>query len=265
MRILNSKSLIVNFVLLSFIVLFTANCTNPEKMPLNEYLKIQTGFITPNDSNTVWCYWYWINDDISKDGITKDLEAMKEVGIGAALIGNINPPEIDGPVPMLSEEWWECMVHAVNEGKRIGVDIGTFNCPGWSMSGGPWVEPEMAMRHIVYSEVNVKGPGKTEVKLPKPKEQFQDVYVLAFPALQAEKTNLDKFNSKIVSSPKIKNLSNLFDGDISTVAFFNSSVDEYVFDVKSDKIIHARSIRLFPGKSGFNANCELFALIDGEY
>ncbi len=265
MRILNGKNLMVNFVLLSFIVLLTANCTNPEKMPLNEYLKIQTGFITPNDSNTVWCYWYWINDDISKDGITKDLEAMKEVGIGAALIGNINPPEIDGPVPMLSEEWWECMVHAVNEGKRIGVDIGTFNCPGWSMSGGPWVKPEMAMRHIVYSEVNVKGPGKSQVKLPKPKEQFQDVYVLAFPALQAEKTKLDKFNSKIVSSPKIENLSNLFDGDISTVAFFDSSVDEYVFDVKSDKIIRARSIRLFPGKRGFNANCELFALIDGEY
>ena len=37
-----------------------------------------------------------INDDISKDGITKDLQAMKEAGIGAAFIGNINPDGVDG-------------------------------------------------------------------------------------------------------------------------------------------------------------------------
>ena len=90
----------------------------------------------------------------------KDLEAMKAAGIGGALIGNINPSEKDGKVPMLSEDWWSHMVHAVNEGKRIGVDIGVFNCPGWSQSGGPWVKPEMAMRYLTYSEISVAG-GKT--------------------------------------------------------------------------------------------------------
>ena len=52
---------------------------------------LQSEFIKPQEDNNVWCYWYWINDDISKEGITKDLEAMKDAGIGAALIGNINP------------------------------------------------------------------------------------------------------------------------------------------------------------------------------
>ena len=163
MRILNGRTRMVNLVLFLFLIFFMAHCTKPEKMSMNEFRKIQTGFIAPNDSNSVWCYWYWINDNISKEGITKDLEAMKEVGIGVAFIGNVNLQEVDGPVPILSEEWWKCMVHAVNEGKRIGVDIGIFNCPGWSQSGGPWVKPEMAMRHMVYFETKVQGPGKVQV------------------------------------------------------------------------------------------------------
>jgi len=265
MRILKSTLGIVKFGILLFAVVFFSNCTKTETISSNEFQKIQTGFITPHDSNTVWCYWYWINDDISKEGITKDLEAMKEVGIGAAFIGNINPHEVDGPVPMLSEQWWDCMVHAVNEGKRIGVDIGTFNCPGWSQSGGPWVKPEMAMRYMVSSETNVKGPGKVEVKLTQPKELFQDVYVLAFPAVQAEKTKLTSVNSKISSTPQIQNISLLLDGDTSTVAFFNPEVSEYSIEIKSDKVITARNIQLFPGKERFFAQCKLFALVNGEF
>src|SRR5665811_1812954 len=128
----------INFVAILFMTFFMTNCSNPERISPEKFKKIQTGFVTPADSNNVWCYWYWINDDISKEGITQDLEAMKEVGIGTALIGNINPQEVNGRVPLFSDYWWECMVHAVNEGKRIGVNIGSFNCPGWSQSGGPW-------------------------------------------------------------------------------------------------------------------------------
>ena len=262
---MNTKNSFKKLIIFFVIALIAVHCTSPHKMSPVDFQNIQTGFITPNDSNTVWCYWYWINDDISKEGITKDLEAMKEVGIGAAFIGNINPPEVDGPVPILSKHWWDCMVHAVNEGKRIGVDIGTFNCPGWSQSGGPWVKPEMAMRHMVYSEVNVKGPGKIQVQIPQPKKQFQDVYVLAFPKVQTEKIILNNSNSQISSTPKISNIADLLDGDTTTVAYFNRDAGEYSIDIKSDKIINARSIRLFPGKERFTANCELFALENGKY
>ena len=57
--------------------------------------KIEKGFVNPADDNVLWCYWYWIGDDISKEGITKDLEAMKKAGIGGVFIGNINPEEKD--------------------------------------------------------------------------------------------------------------------------------------------------------------------------
>jgi len=240
-------------------------CISPVEMPSTEFQKIQTGFVTPHYTNTVWCYWYWIGDDISKEGITKDLVAMKEVGIGAAFIGNINPQEVDGPVPMLSDEWWDHMVHAVNEGKRIGVDIGTFNCPGWSMSGGPWVKPEMAMRHLVYSEITVTGARMVEMQLPQPKKEFQDTYVLAFPSLQAGRTKLALENTSIKITPQIVNAEALIDEDFSTTAFFTAGQSEYSIEFKSEESITARSIQLSPGKTGFNASCELSAVVDGNY
>jgi len=262
---MNIKTSLGRIVILLSVMFLTTYCSSPDKMSTAEFQDIQTGFITPHDSNTVWCYWYWIGDDISKEGITKDLEAMKEVGIGAAFIGNINPEEVDGPVPMLSEEWWGCMVHAVNEGKRTGVDIGTFNCPGWSMSGGPWVKPEMAMRHMVFSETTIKGKCKVNLKLSKPGAEFQNTYVLAFPALKDGITTLNNKNSRIETTPQINRASLLLNGDASTIAYFNAAAPEYSIDISSKEIINARSIQLFPGKNGFNANCELYALINGEY
>jgi hypothetical protein len=75
-----------------------------------QYEKLVSDFKTPTEDNHLWCYWYWINDDISKEGISKDLAAMKQAGIGTAFIGNINPPEKDGKVTLFSDLWWECMV-----------------------------------------------------------------------------------------------------------------------------------------------------------
>ena len=106
--------------------------------------------------------------------------------LGGALIGNINPARKDGKVPMLSEEWWSHMVHAVVEGKRIGVDIGVFNCPGWSQSGGPWVDSEKAMRYLTFSETKVKGGELVNVHLKQPNEKFQDTHTLAFKSSEVE-------------------------------------------------------------------------------
>ena len=262
MKIRNTFSI---SIVLFIVLVVAASCNYSDKMDPTRFQKIRTGFITPHDSNTVWCYWYWIGDDISKDGITKDLEAMKEVGIGAAFIGNINPEEVDGRVPMLSEDWWDHMVHAVNEGKRIGVDIGTFNCPGWSMSGGPWVKPEMAMRHMVFSETTIFGAGQQTVRLAKPNEEFQDTYVLAFPSIMAGKVKLSNKNAGIKISPQAENAQALLDGDLSSTVFFMSDRNEHTIKIDANEPITARSIQLFPGKKGFNAICEFFAFIDGDY
>ncbi|RKN78672.1 glycosyl hydrolase [Ulvibacterium marinum] len=240
-------------------------CDSSEKKQQPDFAKIKTDFVTPSDDNTLWCYWYWIGDDISKEGITKDLEAMKEAGIGGALIGNINPEEKDGKVPMLSEAWWDHMVHAVNEGKRIGVDIGAFNCPGWSQSGGPWVKPNMAMRYMTYSEAKVKGGQKVIVKLTKPTQEFQDTYVLAFPSIASEEKTLSLRNARIDITPGIKNANQLIDRDTATVAGFSKSVENYQIDFISDEPLKARSLRIVPAKDEIKVACEVFAKTDGTY
>ncbi len=248
---------------LIFLSAFFLSCNDLEKKQESNFNTIQSGFITPTDDNTLWCYWYWIGDDISKEGITKDLEAMRAAGIGGALIGNINPEEKDGKVPMLSEAWWEHMVHAVNEGKRIGVNIGAFNCPGWSQSGGPWIKPDMAMRHLVYSEAKLEGGKNINIKLNQPTQEFQDIYVLAFPSIPSEQNTLSIENATIKVTPSIGNEKNLIDRDTSTIANFSKGIKEYQIDINSDKIINARSLSFIPGKENFKIACEISVTTDG--
>ncbi|MEQ9289492.1 MAG: glycosyl hydrolase [Cyclobacteriaceae bacterium] len=245
----------------------SVSCSEYEKEPISpkEYNDLVSNFKSPADSVKPWCYYYWIGDDISKEGVTKDLMAMKEVGIGAALIGNINPEEVDGKVPLFSEEWWEIMVHAVTEGKRLGVDIGVFNCPGWSQSGGPWVSSDMAMRYMVYSETKIKGGQEIVTKLARPSEEFQDTYVLAFPSILAEEKNLTSKNSEIQITPSIKNATNLIDGEVTTEAGFSKSVENYQVDLKTKKTITARSLKIIPSQDAFKVDCEVLAETNGSY
>lgn len=190
-----------------FLILFlVSSCNSKKETNSQNFEKLTADFITPADDNTVWCYWYWINDDISKNGITKDLLAMKKAGIGGALIGNINPARKDGKVPMLSEEWWSHMAHAVVEGKRIGVDIGVFNCPGWSQSGGPWVDAEKAMRYLTYSETKVLGGKAVSIKLAQPEKEFQDTHTFAFKTSNIEKKNTQHILTKITTNWQDVNL-----------------------------------------------------------
>jgi hypothetical protein len=259
------NKIVKTLTILFFSAFIFTKCTSEKKIQQPDFAKIMADFVTPKDDNTLWCYWYWIGDDISKEGITKDLEAMKKAGIGGALIGNINPEEKDGKVPMLSEDWWSHMVHAVNEGKRIGVDIGAFNCPGWSQSGGPWVKPEMAMRYMTYSEAAIKGGTDINIKLGKPTAEFQDAYVLAFPAIAAEEKTLSTNNAKISITPNIKNANKLIDRDTTTVAGFSKSIENYQVDLIGNNPITARSLKLIPSNDVIKIACEVFANTDGTY
>ncbi|XCF05916.1 glycosyl hydrolase [Tamlana crocina] len=245
--------------------LICVNCKESDKLGISNLENLKVGFITPTEDNNLWCYWYWIGDDISKEGITKDLEAMKEAGIGGALIGNINPDEKDGKVPMLSESWWEHMVHAVNEGKRIGVDIGVFNCPGWSQSGGPWIKADMAMRYITYSETKIQGGKKIDLKLEQPETEFQDTYVLAFPSIKSEEKTSSVSGTQVIVTPSIANSKNLIDGKTSGIASFSKSIKSYEVEIILKDQLAAKSIQILPGKSEMLLACEVYANVDGTH
>ena len=178
---------------------------------------LESGFVTPPDSIQTSVYWYWISDNISKEGVIRDLQSMKAAGINRAFIGNIGLADIPyGKVKMLSEEWWDILHAALKTATELDIEIGIFNSPGWSQSGGPWVKADAAMRYLITSELNVKGPLKFIRKLEKPIAIFKDVKVIAYPSPKDDKLILNMKNGKITSTPNADGLDQIVDGDVKT-------------------------------------------------
>lgn len=137
------------------------------------------------DTQRLAVYWYWMSDNISKEGVVKDLQAMKRAGINRAYIGNIGGQEVPyGKVKFLSEEWWDVLHTALKTATELNIEIGIFNSPGWSQSGGPWVKSSQAMRYLASRQVEVVGPTKYKQKLPDIAENAQDVKVIAYPDIE---------------------------------------------------------------------------------
>lgn len=111
------------------------------------------GFRDPPMSARPRTWWHWMHGYVSKDGITADLEAMKEQGLSGFTLFDVGYwPEIHGPVKSLSEEWYDLVLFAGREAERLGLKMGMHNCPGWTSSGGPWIRPEEAMKDYVCFE-----------------------------------------------------------------------------------------------------------------
>lgn len=167
-------------------------------------------FVNPSAQYHVATWWHWMNGYITKEGITKDLEAMKAQGVLNATILNVYRPftadvnshivveaaeEVDpsqGIPPLMknwhqvkfgSNEWYELFQYALSEAERLGMKIGAANCDGWSESGGPWITPEMSMKQFTWSKNYVEGGRKVEVQLVQPTARnnyYEDAYVVAF-------------------------------------------------------------------------------------
>jgi len=183
--------------------------------------RLQTGFVNIPDSAQTSVYWYWISGNISKEGVVKDLEAMKKVGITRAFIGNIGLDEVPyGKVKMFTDEWWDILDAALKTATRLNIQIGIFNGPGWSQSGGPWIKPTQSMRYLTSSQTVVKGPLMFNKKLDQPKKEFQDVKLLAYPVTNDYDDNISALKPILSSEPAIDSLSNLIDNNLSTGIHF---------------------------------------------
>ena len=140
----------------------------------------------------VW--WHWMGHNISKQGITKDLEAMKSAGIGGATIFNLTSSVKAGGAPFTntpwpendyrSPAWWALVKHAASEAKRLDLELGMHNCVGYSATGGPWITPEQSMKQVVWSATPVDGGSPFEGKLLQPKTTlgfYREIAVVAVP------------------------------------------------------------------------------------
>ncbi|MEI6647905.1 MAG: glycosyl hydrolase, partial [bacterium] len=144
-------------------------------------------FNNPPFRTEPYMYWYWLNNNISANGITADIETMKKAGIGEVYVGHIVSAGIpEGTVAILSPEWWKLVAFAIKEGDRLGVRISLFNGPGWSQSGGPWMKPEESMRYLVATDTRVPGGAAVDEILAKHEKSIQDVGVIAYPVPSLE-------------------------------------------------------------------------------
>src|ERR1039458_9450495 len=91
---------------------------------------LEQGFKNPPEAAKPRTWWHWTNGNITKEGISKDLEWMKRAGIGGMQLADV----------------------ASGGGETVG----------------PWVNPEQAMKKLVWSETAVDGPRNFAGKLPQP-------------------------------------------------------------------------------------------------
>ena len=145
---------------------------------------LEQGFTNPPASARPWVYWFWLNSNITREGITADLEAMKRVGIGGVLIMEVDQGAPVGPVAFMGPQWRELFKHVAAEALRLGLEVNMNNDAGWNGSGGPWIKPEQSMQKVVWSETSLEGPKHFDGKLPQPPTVagfYRDIAVLAFP------------------------------------------------------------------------------------
>jgi hypothetical protein len=145
------------------------------------------GFRTPPDSAKPRTWWHWTSGNVTREGITKDLEWMKRVGIGGFQLSDVSSgggQTIEKPIGFGSPEWYDAVKHAATEADRLGLEMAIFSSPGWSETGGPWVTPEQGMKRLAWTETRVEGPSRFDAILPQAPANlgfYADSVVLAVP------------------------------------------------------------------------------------
>jgi len=138
-------------------------------------------FTTPPKDAWPQTWFHLIGGNVSKPGLTADLEAIRTAGIGGIQLfhGQVGAatawPRTHEQIPCLSQKWDDLIGFAADECARLGLKFEMQNCPGWSMSGGPWVPPEKAMRKLVCFE-----PGKKPAF--NADDDYREIGTVSFPA-----------------------------------------------------------------------------------
>ncbi len=208
-------------------------------------------------------WFHYIGGNVSFQGITADLEAIANAGLSGIQLfhGQFGGPwpGVEPQIPCLSEKWDEAVQYTAKECKRLGLRFTMQNCPGWAMSGGPWITPENAMRNLIYSTISVeKGKTKsTELLLPVPQpskedwRDYRDIAVLAFPTPLGDEWDRlvpDSVTSSQTNLPWIQCLGKGADGVIN----LNPSPENspYWIDASFSNEVTLRSVTL-PGVQSF--------------
>ena len=160
-------------------------------------------FVQPPLSARPWVYYFLMDGNISREGITADLEAMRDAGIGGAVLFDVTQGMPAGPVRFDSPEWHDLFAHLVTEAHRCGLEIFAQNSAGWTGSGGPWISPELSMQMLTSTKMNLTGPAHFDGLIAPPvtaSNTRQHIATVAFPTLVGEGAAVPGFAPKITAS-----------------------------------------------------------------
>ena len=161
-----------------------------QRSGLSQNQSLQQNFESPPRQSYPETWFHLIGGNVNKDALTKDLEAVRRSGISGIQLfhGKGRPwPGVEPQIQTLSPTWDSLISRVTEETQRLGLNFTMQNCPGWAMSGGPWITPDRAMRHLIFSRQNISGGELIEcdLKLPEPSVEswrdYRDIAVVAFP------------------------------------------------------------------------------------
>lgn len=227
--------------------------------PFGDYDK--ENFTSPSKIYYPETWFHYIGGNVSKEGITRDLEAIAASGISGIQFfhGQFGGPwpGVEPQITSLSPNWDDAVRHTAEECKRLGLRFSMQNCPGWATSGGPWIEPSNAMRHLVWSRTDIIG-GTTidhSLAVPQPSGEpwrdYKDITVLAFPT-PADDTGLPLIPQSIQSNQDIA-WESYFTGNAEKPIRFSPTTEAnpHWVEVTFPKETVLRSVE-FPAINSFN-------------
>jgi len=228
------RSVITLFVVLLWC--FTKPVQAQVKPRVSTQDKLKQAFLHPPQAAKPWVFWYWIQSAVSREGITADLQAMKEAGIGGAYLMSIKGPAdsslMTPPVQQLTPKWWQMVRFAMTEADRLGIKLAMHDCDGFAVAGGPWITPEMSMQKLTWSKTTISGGRHYNDTLPTPAFShgyYKDVAVYAYPATDAVSTD----DVKPIITSSVPGAEAQFLADKNNKKGFGSSADcwiQYAFE-----------------------------------
>jgi len=155
-------------------LLLAGICLTPPvsaQAPVRFSPNLEREFRTPPASARPRVWWHWMNGNVTKPGIAKDLAWMKRIGIGGLQNFDVNlstPTIVERKLAYMSPEWREAFRFAAAEADRLDLELAIASSPGWSETGGPWVKPENGLKKLVWSETEIEGGRRFRDRLPQP-------------------------------------------------------------------------------------------------
>ena len=136
-----------------------------------EAVALQEAFLNPPQSARPMVWWHWMNGNISREGIRKDIEWMHRVGVGGFHLfdaGLDTPQVVPERLGFMTPEWKAALREAGTLADSLGMEVAIASSPGWSCTGGPWVAPQDAMKKLTWQTLRIQGGVHFEGTLPAP-------------------------------------------------------------------------------------------------